>query len=87
MKILSIICLVFFFTACSQQNIITDWSDGECNKEKSCQEIEYGCGNIMCTSNPEKYKDLMSTCEIITNHPSQQDYNCECVNDKCVWRK
>lgn len=79
--------LLVLISACSQQDIISDWSDGNCID--NCQAIEYGCGggHIVCTSNPEKYKDLTSTCDIITDHPSQKGYNCECINQKCAWRK
>jgi len=68
-----------------------EWSDGACMKDSDCTAFEYGCGggHIQCTSNASKWKDVMSTCDIVENHPSQKGFRCACVEKekKCGWVK
>ena len=68
-----------------------NWSDGNCTNAAQCQATEFGCGggHTMCTSNPEKYKGMISTCEIVENHPADKGFRCACVlkDKKCGWVK
>ena len=68
-----------------------EWSDGSCSSNSDCQAFEYGCGggHIMCTNDTAKWKGMMSTCDIVENHPSQQGFRCACVlkDKKCGWVK
>ncbi len=79
------------FDPCPTQEYTFDWSDGSCDADSDCQELEYGCGggHIVCTNNPEKWKDMMSTCDIVANHPVKEGYQCGCVlsENKCGWVK
>ena len=70
-------------------DVVTEWSGGNCSGKLECVAVEYGCGggHIACTSQPEKWKDLRSTCEIVEGHPQQLGYACGCVDNKCVWYK
>jgi hypothetical protein len=87
--------MAVLLVACSQVNapttdISTEWTDAtSCTSNTDCSDIEFGCGggHTMCTSDPESYKDRMSTCEIVEDHPSEQGYSCQCVEQSCVWKK
>jgi len=90
--------LIFVLCACSisqtskdYKSFTFEWSDGSCSSNSECQAFEYGCGggHIMCTNDTAKWKGMMSTCEIVENHPSQQGFRCACVlkEKKCGWVK
>ncbi|MFH1412972.1 MAG: hypothetical protein ABIG10_03015 [bacterium] len=66
-----------------------DYADGECDSISDCNKIEYGCGKIVCTGDPEQYKDMNTDCSIEENHPASQGYKCGCVPNeyKCGWIK
>jgi hypothetical protein len=72
-------------------NYTLEWSDGACAKTSDCSAIEYGCGggHIECTNNTAKWKGVISTCEIVENHPSKQGYSCTCISaeNKCGWKQ
>jgi len=92
-----LISLIFLAVACSTSKetsysaVTFEWSDGACTYDSECTPIEFGCGggHIECTSNPAKWKEMMSTCEIVENHPSKQEFRCVCVEKekKCGWVK
>lgn len=97
MAIIAIFAL-FLVTACSVNNtspdvnaFVFDWSDGACESDADCEAIEYGCGggHIMCTNDTAKWKDVMSTCEIVEGHPSNEGYACSCSakENRCGWAK
>ncbi len=76
-------------TIVSYEHASFEWSEGSCSNANQCIAVEYGCGggHIVCTSNPNKWKDIASTCDIVTNHPSQLGYECTCISDAslCGW--
>lgn len=68
-----------------------EWSDGNCESSEECTALSYGCGGgrIVCTNNPDKWKGMITTCEIIEDHPSKEGFRCDCVveDNKCGWVK
>ncbi|MCK5176301.1 MAG: hypothetical protein KAQ92_01120 [Candidatus Aenigmarchaeota archaeon] len=68
-----------------------DYSEGQCMDSFDCIEAGEGCGggHSTCTSNPEKYEGMMSTCDINMDHPTNNGYSCTCVieESKCGWVK
>ena len=96
--LVAVITSILFVSGCAinqksldYKSFTFNWSDGSCKTASDCQAKEYGCGggHIVCTNNTEKWKDMISTCEIVENHPSQQGYSCSCVvkESKCGWVK
>ena len=89
---------LFFITACSinqespdYQSFVFDWAEGSCSSAEDCTEVEYGCGggHTMCTDNPENWEDVISTCEIVEDHPTNDGYTCTCdvSQNRCGWAK
>jgi len=74
----------------STDQIRTDYSEGICNYDTECTWAGQGCGggHGICTNNPKKYKDLMTTCEINDNFPANQGFSCGCIEatSKCGWK-
>lgn len=66
-------------------------SEGSCVDDAQCQWAGEGCGggHGVCTNNPEKYKDVVTTCDINENFPANRGYTCGCVVTlgKCGWKK
>ncbi len=98
MLILAALALTMVLAGCSidksslaYNQFTFQWSDGNCTSAAQCKSTEFGCGggHTMCTSNPEKFKGMLSTCEMVENHPSDQGFRCACVTKekKCGWVK
>ncbi len=66
-----------------------DFSEGECQQASDCTYAGEGCGGDhgVCTNNPDKYKGMMTTCDIVENHPVNNGYTCACAQNKCGWLK
>ncbi|HLD97318.1 MAG TPA: hypothetical protein VI934_03155 [Candidatus Nanoarchaeia archaeon] len=87
--------LVLFLVGCSPRGMPAsftfDWSDGSCQSNSDCNDLEFGCGggHIICTNVTEKYKNSASTCDIVTKHPRFNGFKCGCVEaeNKCGWIK
>ncbi len=66
-------------------------AEGSCSEDSQCYWADQGCGggHGVCTNNPEKYEDLMSTCEINEKFPANLGYSCGCVEalGQCAWKK
>ncbi|MCD6464093.1 hypothetical protein J7L02_01040 [Candidatus Woesearchaeota archaeon] len=93
-SMLAMLLIASLLTSCTEKQVLTyntSWSDGYCNNDNDCQAVEYGCGggHIVCTSNPEKWKNMESTCEIVKDHPLNQGFTCGCVKElhSCAWIK
>lgn len=71
------------------EEYILQYSEGACNSSNQCVYAEYGCGggHGICTTTPEKYKDMMTTCEYNPDFPAFLGYSCECIASisKCGW--
>jgi len=89
---------ILFLSSCSVdqkspdlRSFVFEWSDGSCESDADCQPVEYGCGGgrIMCTNDPAKWKDVITTCEIIEDHPSKEGYSCACSaqEKRCGWAR
>lgn len=55
------------------------FSRGSCQADSECFNI--GCSLEMCSSD----KNLMTTCEIVSNFPDKTQYACGCIKDRCGW--
>ena len=68
-----------------------DYAEGNCIVPLNCIAAGEGCGggHSICTNNPEKYKDRITTCDINMNHPTNQGFYCTCIveQNKCGWKK
>jgi len=68
-----------------------DKSEGTCTADSQCVWENQGCGggHGICTNDPEKYKDVITTCEVDPNFPSNLGYTCGCIETlgKCGWEK
>ena len=66
-------------------------SEGSCTIDSECSWSEQGCGggHGICTNDPDKYKNMFSTCEINPNFPTNLGYSCGCIEtqSKCGWEK
>jgi eight-cysteine-cluster-containing protein len=56
------------------------FSQGRCTTNSECKPS--GCSNEVCTSK----EDVVSTCELIANHPKNQGLTCQCVQGVCGWQ-
>lgn len=67
------------------------YSEGSCKQANECVYAGEGCGggHGFCTSSPEKYKDVVTTCDIVAEHPINQGYSCTCIKalERCGWTK
>lgn len=72
-----------------QFDYMLDYAEGECKGIADCHKVEYGCGKIICTNEPDKYEDMVTDCAIDENQPNPEAYNCGCVPNeyKCGWIK
>ncbi|KKT55800.1 MAG: hypothetical protein UX08_C0004G0017 [Candidatus Collierbacteria bacterium GW2011_GWB1_45_35] len=70
---------------------ILEASEGSCDDNAQCQWAGEGCGggHGMCTNNPEKYQDVITTCDINENFPANRGYSCGCVVTlgRCGWKR
>ncbi len=93
-----LIAAVLVLTACSMdtdsatyRSFTFNWSDGACTSDSDCTNFDYGCGggHTICTNDTAKWEDMLSTCEIVENHPVTQGYECGCVKEenRCGWVK
>jgi putative hemolysin len=68
-----------------------DKSEGTCTADSECVWENQGCGggHGVCTNEPEKYKDMVTACEVDPNFPSNLGYTCGCVETlgRCGWEK
>lgn len=50
--------------------------------------MRYGCGKLVCTSEPGKYRELMTDC-MVTLTPKDDGFACTCVleQQRCGWVK
>lgn len=68
-----------------------EYSEGTCTTDSECIWAGEGCGggHGMCTNEPEKYEDAITTCDIVENFPSNLGYTCGCIEtiSKCGWKK
>ncbi|MFH1209399.1 MAG: hypothetical protein V1663_01270 [archaeon] len=66
-------------------------SEGYCYQEEDCIYAGDSCGggHGFCTSDPDKYADIVTTCEIVPEHPSNKGYVCSCIKalSTCGWVK
>jgi len=71
--------------------ITLDYSEGNCSTDSQCEYAGDGCGggHGICTNQPDKYEGMISVCDIVSEHPINNGYNCECLEElnKCGWRK
>ena len=70
---------------------ILEASEGSCDDNAQCQWAGKGCGggHGMCTNNPEKYQNVITTCDINENFPANRGYSCGCVVTlgRCGWKR
>ena len=68
---------------------IFSYSEGVCKFEKDCSYAGDGCGggHGVCTNDPEKHANDISTCNINATHPTNNGFECSCINTKCGWGK
>ncbi|OGD53269.1 hypothetical protein A3J78_00865 [Candidatus Beckwithbacteria bacterium RBG_13_35_6] len=75
----------------NQENYLLQYAEGECDTNSQCVYIEYGCGggHGRCTTTPDKYKDMMTTCDYNPDFPAFLGYNCQCISSlgQCGWVK
>jgi eight-cysteine-cluster-containing protein len=57
------------------------YSQGDCEKDSDCTPA--GCSSHICSNNP----DLITTCEYSKDYPSEDEFDCGCVDNQCVWYK
>ncbi len=66
-------------------------SEGSCTADSQCVWANQGCGrgHGFCTNEPEKYADMVTTCEVNPNFPANLGYSCGCVETQgvCGWEK
>jgi putative hemolysin len=66
-------------------------SEGTCTTDSQCVWENQGCGggHGVCTNDPDKYKDMLTTCEVDPEFPANLGYTCGCVETigKCGWIK
>lgn len=66
-------------------------SEGSCTNDTLCVWAGEGCGggHGICTNDPEKYKDIVTTCDIDNSFPANRGYTCGCIEtlNKCGWKK
>lgn len=66
-------------------------SEGSCVDDTGCQWAGEGCGggHGVCTNDPEKYKDIVTTCDAVESFPSNRGFTCGCIEvlGKCGWKK
>lgn len=55
------------------------YSQGACKKDADC--VPAGCSSHICSNDPE----LITTCEYGQDYPSDDEFDCGCVEDQCVW--
>lgn len=70
---------------------ILEKSEGTCTTDSECAWSSQGCGggHGICTNTPEKYTDMVSTCEVDSKFPTNLGYSCVCLETlgKCGWEK
>ena len=61
-------------------------SSGPCAMASDCAEVRYGCGKLVCTSEPGKYRELMTDC-MVTPTPKDDGFACTCdiPSGQCGW--
>jgi len=66
-------------------------SEGSCTTDSQCQWAGEGCGggHGICTNDPSKYKDTITTCDVVPDFPANLGYTCGCIETlgKCGWKK
>jgi putative hemolysin len=66
-------------------------SEGSCVDDMQCKWAGEGCGggHGVCTNDPEKYKDIVTTCDVDETFPANRGYTCGCIEtlSKCGWKK
>lgn len=55
------------------------YSSGTCEADNDCYPA--GCSTHYCSSDPE----LITTCEFGEDFPSEEEFDCGCVEKTCVW--
>lgn len=63
-------------------------ADGPCQKAGDCQELQYGCGKLVCTSTPDAFANLITDC-LVQRTPKDDGFACTCVAapQRCGWVK
>lgn len=56
------------------------FSQGRCTTSSECQSA--GCSAEVCTSQG----DVVTTCELLENHPATAGLTCQCVRGVCGWQ-
>lgn len=68
-----------------------EYSEGSCDNNADCVYAGEGCGggHGICTNQPEKYEGRFTTCEIVPEHPINNNYSCVCITSlkNCGWVK
>ena len=93
--ILIILILGIILISGCKTNLPKDYNlnvaEGICSKASDCVYAGDSCGggHGICTNQPEKYENLITTCEIIPSHPINNGYSCTCIEalGKCGWVK
>ncbi|MBU0534593.1 MAG: hypothetical protein ABIJ82_02735 [Patescibacteria group bacterium] len=66
-------------------------SEGSCTDDTQCQWAGEGCGggHGICTNNPDKYKNIVTTCDIVDTFPANLGYMCGCIEtlNQCGWKR
>lgn len=57
------------------------YAQGNCKSNSDCNLA--GCSSQICSSDPS----IATTCELIADHPKDQNYSCGCIESKCAWYK
>jgi eight-cysteine-cluster-containing protein len=55
------------------------YSSGSCKVDVDCYPA--GCSTHYCSSDPK----LITTCEFRDDFPSEEEFDCGCVEKTCVW--
>ena len=53
---------------------------GECSTDFDCSFS--GCSEEFCSS-----EEVVSACIVIEDHPKDENYECSCVENACVWAR
>lgn len=83
------VVLIAYFSI--YKNVREDYAEGSCITSADCKWAGEGCGggHGICTNNPKKYENSVSTCDINGNFPANQGYKCTCIQStkKCGWSR
>ncbi|GAI88549.1 unnamed protein product [marine sediment metagenome] len=91
-KIILMLLLLTIFLGCKQTEPLDstfEYAEGSCSAANECVYAGEGCGggHGVCTNNPERYQDIITTCDVVLNHPINNGYDCTCIEGKCSWVK